>query len=78
MTAGRPRRARVIARIPQDRVDPLLCDGVSCPRIGDVVELEQGFTSPQGEPMGIAVCANEDGTIRWVADVFDAELELIS
>jgi hypothetical protein len=46
-------------------------------KIGDIVELDQGFTGPNGEPMGMVVCRNADGSIRWVGDVLDSEIEVL-
>jgi hypothetical protein len=40
-------------QIPIERVDFVAGDGTSHPVIGDIVELEHGFTGPNGESMGI-------------------------
>jgi hypothetical protein len=77
MIGSTPPKARLIAEIPVDRVDLIAGDGVSRPVVGDIVELEQGFTGPNGEPMGIVICFNDDRSVRWVADVMDSEIELI-
>ena len=52
-------------------------NGSSLPAIGDIVDLDQGFTGPNGEPMGMIYCVDENGKIHWTADAFDSELELI-
>jgi hypothetical protein len=67
----------LISNIPLDRVDLTLGDGSSLPAIGDIVQPDQGFTGPNGESMGIVFCINSDGTVKWVADVLDSEIELL-
>lgn len=71
-------RARITKEIPVARVDLTLGDRKSVPQVGDIVELDQGFTMPTGEPAGIVFCRNQDGSVRWVADVLEAEMELVS
>jgi hypothetical protein len=73
-----PRQARLIAEIPIERVDLTSGDRSSLPAIGDIVDLDQGFTGPNGEPMGTIYCVNSDGSVRWAADAFDSELELVN
>lgn len=70
------RKAKLIAAVPIERVDLTLGDG-STPQIGDIVELDQGFTMSGGQQAGIVVCSARDGRVKWVADVLDAELELL-
>jgi hypothetical protein len=77
MSARAPRLARIKSIIPLNRVDLTSGDRVSVPAIGDIVELDQGFTGPNSQPMGIVHCRDAAGTIRWVADVMDSELELL-
>lgn len=72
-----PPKARLLVAIPAERIDRTMGDGMSQPKAGDIVELDQGFTGPGGEAMGIVHCINADGSIRWVADVLDSELELL-
>lgn len=74
---GTPKKARLIAEIPMQRVDMTAGDGSSRPAVGDIVELDHGFTGPNGESMGIVVCFNDDRSVRWVADIMDSEIELI-
>jgi hypothetical protein len=63
--------------VPIERVDLSGGDGMTLPEVGDIVELDQGFTGPDGKPMGVVFCVAADGSVRWVADVYDAELELL-
>jgi hypothetical protein len=71
-------RARITKEIPIARVDLTQGDRQSVPQVGDIVELDQGLTMPTGEPAGIVVCRNQDGSVRWVADVLESEMELVS
>lgn len=70
------RRARLISALPLERVDSSIGDG-STPQVGDIVELDQGFTFPDGRPGGIVFCVAADGHIKWTADVLDSEIELL-
>lgn len=71
-----PPKARLLTTIPSRRVD-YMADPDSQPKAGDIVELDQGYTGPNGEAMGIVVCRNENGSIRWSGDVMAAEIELL-
>jgi hypothetical protein len=71
-----PRKARLLANIPAARVEKTVGDG-SAPNVGDIVELDQGFTGLDGEPMGMVVCYNADRSIRWAGDVLDSEIEVL-
>lgn len=48
------------------------------PQVGDFGELDQGFTTPTGEPAGIVACRNQDGSARWVADVLQSQMQVVS
>lgn len=72
-----PPKARLLMTIPSGRAD-YMADADSQPKAGDIVELDQGYTGPNGEAMGIVVCRNEDGSIRWVGDVMATEIELLT
>lgn len=71
------RKARLIAPIPPERVHDTCGDG-SAPDVGDIVELDQGFTFPDGRPGGMVYCVRPDGGIRWGADVYDSEIEVLA
>jgi hypothetical protein len=68
--------ARLIANVPSDRVYESCGDG-SQPRIGDIVQLDQGFTFPDGKPGGMAYCMTSDGRTKWGADLYESEIELL-
>ena len=69
-------RARLIAALPMERVDASDGDG-STPQIGDIVELDQGFTFPDGRPGCSVYCVAADGHIKWSADVLESEIEIL-
>ena len=69
--------ARLIALIPTERIHKSCGDG-STPTVGDIVELDQGFTFPDGKPGGMVYCASSDGNIKWGADVYESEIQLLN
>ena len=69
------KRAKLLSTIPPDRYKMLTEDG-DPPRIGDVVELDQGTTGPDGQAMGYVYCVSENGTDRYEAKVYDYEIEI--
>ena len=71
------RTARLITSISPDRIHDACGDG-SAPQVGDLVQLDQGFTFPDGRPGGMAYCVRPDGHIAWGADVYDFEIEVIA
>jgi hypothetical protein len=68
--------ARLIALVPPQRVHDFCGDG-SSPMIGDIVELDQGFTFPDGKLGGMVYCMAPDGSVKWGADVYDSEIEVL-
>ena len=70
------KKARLITPVPADRVHDSCGDG-SSPRIGDIVELDHGFTFLDGKPGGMVYCVGHDGTIKWGADVYESEIEIL-
>jgi hypothetical protein len=69
--------ARLIAEIPADRIHDS-CGDASTPKVGDIVQLDQGFTFPDGKQGGIVYCVTRDGITKWGADVYESEIEVIS
>ena len=63
--------ARLVADIDPSRVEPSSPDA---PRIGDVVQLDQGTEDTNGTPMSLVYCRNADGSLRWGALVYDHEI----
>jgi hypothetical protein len=52
----------------------ILRANVNPPDEGDIVNLDQGFTSPDGEPMVIVYCLGADGSMLYEAEVYEFEL----
>ena len=67
----RVKRAHLTAQIPSTRFRSF--DG-SAPRIGDLVELDQGFTFPDGKPGCLVYCKGEGGLDRYEAEVYESEI----
>lgn len=44
------------------------------PKNGDIVNLDQGFTSPDGKPMALVYCVGDGGSILYEAEVYEFEL----
>jgi len=70
-------KAKLINSLPHERVEPGTGDG-SLPKIGDIVDLDQGFTFPNGQAGGMVVCRAPNGHIRWAGHVLESEIELLS
>lgn len=69
---------RVTAQLPEDRVDPAFGDA-STPRIGDLGAIVGAYPVPTGqEPVFMVECVSPEGVVRWLADVYQSELELVS
>jgi len=68
--------ARLISAVPPERIHAHCGDG-SSPKAGDVVQLDQGFTFPDGRSGGTVYCVAQDGGIKWGADVYDSEIQVI-
>ena len=66
-------RARLQKPIPPDRYRVLSGNSMS-PMIGDVVNLDQGYTSDDGQPMVLVYCLHGDGSYRYEAEVYEVEL----
>lgn len=72
MTHSAP-RARLIADVPADRFRIISPNG-RAPRSGDVVELDQGFTAPDGLPMALVYFTDPGGGYMYEAEVYESEL----
>jgi hypothetical protein len=67
----KPPLAPLIAKIPPSRFTSL--DGTK-PQIGDIVQLDQGFTFPDGEPGCLVYLVAQDGSYRYGAEVYESEI----
>jgi|GEM_PF-800374 len=66
-------KAKLMSSIPQERYR-LLSANASRPKQGDIVSLDQGFTSSEGEPMVLVYLTNANGSILYEAEVYESEL----
>lgn len=64
-------KATLIAKIPQERFRSI--DG-SIPEIGDIIELDQGFTFPDGKPGCLVYGVDKKGNDRYEAEVYEYEI----
>ena len=69
-------RAKLLVELPADRYTVLSPNGRP-PLVGDEVELDHGFTSPEGLPMGLVYFAGPDGADQYEARVYESELSPI-
>ena len=67
-------RARLLVELPPERYRILSSQG-RAPRIGDMVDLDQGFTGPDGLPMGLVYFPGPGGESLYEAEVYESELE---
>lgn len=65
------KRTTLIAKIPKDRFRSI--DG-SVPEIGDVIELDQGFTFKDGEPGCLVYGVDQEGKNKYEAEVYEFEI----
>ena len=73
MESARPKRAHLISEIPPDRYTIERPHG-RAPVIGDVLELDQGYTGQDGLPTVLAYCKGDDGIYVYGAEVYESEL----
>ena len=67
-------RVRLLVEIPVERYRILSAEG-RIPRAGDVVVLDQGFSSEDGLPMVLAYFPAIGGGSLYEAEVYESELE---
>jgi len=68
-----PPKAKLMNSIPQERYR-LLSANASQPKEGDIVGLDQGFTSSEGEPMVLVYFTDASGSVLYEAEVYESEL----
>ncbi len=66
--------ARLLVELPSERYTIPSATG-RAPRVGDVVELDQGFTAPDGRPMGLVYFPAVGPEAVYEAEVYETELE---
>ena len=67
----KPPLAPLIAEIPLSRFTSP--DGTE-PKIGDVVQLDQGFTFPDGKPGCLVHFVRKDGQLGYEAMAYESEI----
>ena len=67
-------RARLMVKIPAERYRILSASGRT-PQIGDLVVLDQGFTSEDGLPMVLAYFPGIGNDSLYEAELYESELE---
>lgn len=69
-----PKLARLRCDIPAERYSSESSVNPP-PKAGDIVELDQGFTGPNGEPMVLAYTVAEAEDLEYWIKAFESELE---
>jgi hypothetical protein len=68
-------KAVLKVEIPETRYKVL--EGNTPPAIGDILELDQGFTSPEGEAMVLAYHPNVNAEDSYEVEVYESEIETL-
>ncbi|MFS1524732.1 hypothetical protein ACL7TT_11550 [Microbulbifer sp. 2304DJ12-6] len=76
MNESSPPRARLLVELPDERFEVEVPSGRK-PSVGDIVELDQGFTGKNGLPMALVFCPDENGGDLYEAEVYEAEIEVL-
>jgi len=70
-------RLQLNSDIPKTRMKLLEGSGAFVPRNGDIVMGDQGYSSPDGKPMGTCYAFGHNNETEWQLEVFDTEVETI-
>jgi hypothetical protein len=68
-----PPRAHLLVSLPPERYRVLPSRG-RAPKLGDVVQLEQGYTGEDGKPMVLAYGLASDGDWLYSAEIYESEI----
>jgi len=68
------KKARLNRSIPPERYRLSDKDALP-PKAGDEIELDQGYSGPNGEPMYLAYMRGSNGGFLCEMDVYETELE---
>ena len=71
----KPAYARLISEIPSDRIIFLKGDHSNKPKIGDIGELDQAHSSPDGRDLITTYFDSVDGKSEWQIDLYEDEFE---
>ncbi|MEO1543371.1 MAG: hypothetical protein AAFR75_05045 [Pseudomonadota bacterium] len=66
-------RARLLVELPSARFRVKASQGRT-PIVGDVIQLDQGFTSADGVPMVLGYCTTDSGELLYEAEIYESEL----
>ncbi|WP_125931882.1 hypothetical protein [Thiosocius teredinicola] len=66
-------QARLMAELPANRYSIAGANG-RAPIVGDILELDQGFTSEDGLTMVLAYCRGRNESFIYSAEVYESEL----
>lgn len=66
-------RARLLVELPPARYRMNTSEGRT-PFVGDVIQLDQGFTGTDGAPMVLGYCRTEAGQLLYEAEIYESEL----
>ncbi|MCP4120290.1 MAG: hypothetical protein GY751_00880 [Bacteroidetes bacterium] len=66
-------KAKLASSIPTERYR-IISEKSNCPKEGDLVFLDQGFTDNNGEAMVLAYYVDDDDTLLYEAEVYESEL----
>ncbi len=73
MSNTMPPRAHLIVSLPPNRYR-VSQNGGRAPRVGDVVQLDQGYTGEDGKPMVLAYGLSADGYWLYEAEIYESEI----
>jgi len=77
VTTHIPRKGRLFAEVPTGRFR-VIAPYNRAPEIGDIVQLDQGFSDPNGQNMTLVYCVSSDGSFIYEAEIYDSEFELVN
>ncbi len=74
MSEIKPKKAALLTNIPSDRARYISGNKNTFPQLGDIVQLDQGFTSENGKAMVLAYKIDSAGNFEWELEVYESEL----
>jgi len=71
-----PGRGKIRNLIPPERYKILVL-GEHSPRVGDIVQLDQGYTASNGDAMSLVYYIGSDSTFIYEAHLLDSDFVLL-
>ena len=68
-----PPRAHLISSLPSTRYRVMIPEG-RAPQVGDLMQLDQGYTGADGKPMVLAYGLDAEGRFIYEAEVYESEI----